>query len=301
MRTLIAALLFAGAAQAAEDPHAHHGPAAAKPAADPHAHHGPAAAKPAADPHAEHRVPQPVGDAPAPPTEFAADAIFGADVMAAARSTLTHEHGAHVFSKVMVDTLEFLGKRGRDGYAWSAEAWIGGDINRAVLKSEGEGAGGLHEAEVQGLYSRAIGPYFDLQAGVRHDIEPRPSRTYAMLGLEGLAPYWFDVEAAAFLSDKGDTLGRVKASYDQLITQRLVIRPKVEANFALQNIPAQHIGGGLSDVELGLRLHYEIRREFAPYVGVSYERKVGRTADMARAAGERVEETKYVFGIRAWF
>src|SRR5690606_7160807 len=131
--------------------------------------------------------------------------------------------------------------------------------------------------EVQALYSRAIGPYFDLQAGVRHDIRPSPSRAYAVLGVEGLAPYWFEVEAHAFLSDKGDLFARVGASYDQLITQRLVIQPRAELNAAAQD--AAGVAGGLTDAALGVRLRYEVRREFAPYIGVSYERKIGGTAD----------------------
>jgi copper resistance protein B len=286
--TLIALFLVSGAALAAENPHAGH-IMPAKPAVDPHAAHD-MTAKPSA-PAVE----------PAAPVEFAADRIFGAEVMAAARSQSRHEHGAHVFSKVMVNALEFVPQRGPDGYAWDAEAWIGGDINRAVLKTEGEGSGGVHDAEVQALYSRAIGPYFDLQAGLRHDLEPSPSRTYAVLAVEGLAPYWFDVEAAAFLSDKGDILGRVGATYDQLITQRLVIQPHAEINFSAQEIPTRGIGAGLSEIEVGARLRYEIRREFAPYVGLSYGRKIGASADFARAAGERAGETRFLIGARTWF
>lgn len=243
----------------------------------------------AEDPHAQHQMPD------------AADRIYGADAMTAARHQLHHEHGAHVFSKVMVDALEYAAVRGQDAYHWEGEAWIGGDLNRAVFKTEGEGvfSGGVEHAEAQALYSRAIGPYFDLQAGLRHDFDP--SRTYAALGVEGLAPYWFEVEAATFLSDNGDVLARASASYDQLITQRLVIQPKVEMNLAAQDVRASGIGAGLSDVEMGLRLRYEIRREFAPYVGVTYSRKVGATADMARAAGDGAGETAFMFGIRAWF
>ncbi len=251
----------------------------------------------AEDPHAHHQMP--AKPAPGAASDFAADRIYGADAMAAARQQLRHEHGAHVFSKVMVDELEYMS--GLDGYRWDAEAWIGGDINRAVLKTEGEGSDGFHHAEVQALYSRAIGPYFDLQAGLRHDLRPDPSRTYAVLGVEGLAPYWFDVEATAFLSDKGDVLARLGASYDQLLTQRLVLQPEAELNFSGQDMAAQGIGSGLAEVELGIRLRYEVRREFAPYVGISYSRKAGRTADFARTAGEDVGETAVVIGIRTWF
>jgi copper resistance protein B len=261
-------------------------------------------AKPAPDPHADHAaLTAPAGETaePAPPRDFAAERVFGAEAMAAARHHLHAEHGAHVFSKVMVNELEWARESGRDGYAWDAEAWLGGDIQRAVLKTEGEGEHRVESAEVQALYSRAIGPYFDVQVGLRHDFRPSPSRSYAVLGVEGLAPYWFEVEAAAFLSDQGDLLGRIEASYEQLITQRLVLQPAAELNFAAQDMAAQGLGRGLSDLEVGLRLRYELRREFAPYIGVSYGRKIGRTADLARAAGEKSGGTKFVAGIRAWF
>lgn len=303
----LAMILAARVSLAAEDPHAHHNTPPAKPAAeaDAHANHA-APIKPAADPHAGHTSAAKAvtpADAPPPPGDHAADRIFGAEAMAAARAALHHEHGAHVFSRVMIDTLEYVALRGEDGMRWQGEAWFGGDINRAVLKTEGEGeiGGPAHHAEVQALYSRAIGPYFDLQAGLRHDIRPRPSRTYAVLGLEGLAPYWFEVGAAIFVSDKGDLLARAEASYEQLITQRVILEPRAEFNFAAQSMPVQGIGSGLSDLELGLRLRYEIRREFAPYVGITYGRKIGASADLARAAGEDVGETGMVVGIRAWF
>lgn len=303
MRPLIVLALLAGPAHAAQDPHAHHQPPA-KPAPDPHAEHktpadphaghgGPA--KPAPDPHAHHQKP-----APRPPSDHAADAIFGTEEMAAARARLKHEHGAHIFSKVMFDALEAaLGRE--DGYRWDAEAWMGGDLHRAVVKTHGEGESGLHKAEVQAFYSRAIGPYFDLQAGLRHDFKPEPSLTYAAFGVEGLAPYWFEVEAMAYLSEKGDLLARVGASYDQLLTQRLALQPQAELNFAARNMPAQGVGKGLSEIALGLRLRYELRREFAPYIGVSYERKLGATADYARAGGEGAGAARFVVGIRAWF
>lgn len=202
----------------------------------------------------------------------------------------------------MLETAEIRPGSGPDGYAWEGRASFGGDIDRFVLKSEGDGAGShLEEAEVQALYSRAIGPYFNLQAGVRQDVQPRPRRTYATVGVEGLAPYWFDVEAALFLSDKGDLSGRVEASYDLRLTQRLILEPRAEANVAAQDVRALGVGSGLSDLEVGLRLRYAITPEFAPYVGVNHVRKVGDTADFARARGEDVRDTRVVFGIRAWF
>lgn len=242
--------------------------------------------------------------APAPPTDHYADRAFPAAEMARVRSDLYKEHGGGTFHQVMFNLAEYQARKGGDGFRWDGEAWLGGDINRLVLKSEGEGTfkgGGVESAEIQALYSRAIDPYWNVQAGVRYDFKPNPSRTYATIGIEGLAPYWFEVEGALFLSDNGDVLARAEAYYDQRITQRLILQPRVELNFAGQDIPENRIGSGLSNAELGMRLRYEIRREFAPYVGISYERKVGDTARYARADGERTRSTSFVLGIRTWF
>ncbi|KQX24136.1 MULTISPECIES: copper resistance protein B [unclassified Sphingomonas] len=241
--------------------------------------------------------------APAPPTDHYADRSFPPGEMARVRADLYKEHGGGTFHQVMFNLAEYQARKGGDGFRWDGEAWLGGDINRLVLKSEGEGGfrGGVDSAEIQTLYSRAINPYWNVQAGVRHDFQPNPSRTYATIGIEGLAPYWFEVEGALFLSDKGDVLARAEGYYDQRITQRLILQPRVELNFAAQDVPENRIGSGLSNAELGLRLRYEIRREFAPYVGISYERKVGDTARYARADGEGTRSTSFVLGIRTWF
>lgn len=301
-------------------------PAAPPPAADPHAGHKmtPQPAAPAPDPHAGHDMSAmqpatsdampahgtggtalPAGNAPAPAAIEAnyADGVWGAAAMTGSRDQLYREHGGGSFSQVMIDLAEYQVRGGKDGFRWSGEAWFGGDINRLVVKTEGEGAfgEGVEDAEVQALYSRAIGPYFNLQAGVRQDIGPGPSRTHAAIGFEGLAPYWFEVEGALFLSDKGDLFARLEGNYDQRITQRVILQPRAEFNFALQDVPRSGVGSGLSDVELGLRLRYEIVREFAPYIGVSWDRRVGDTARYARLAGEDAEATSIVIGVRAWF
>lgn len=221
--------------------------------------------------------------------------------MNTARDTIRQEHGGAVVSQVLARLAEYRSADG-GGYRWDGEAWLGGDINRFVLKSEGEGTRreGLEGAEMRAVYSRAIGPYFDIQAGVRHDFKPR-SRTYATVGFEGLAPYWFDVEGALYLSSKGELLGRLEGSYDLRLTQRLILQPRAELNLSAQDTRETGTGSGLSDAELGLRLRYEIRREFAPYIGVTYDRKFGKTADYARAAGDGAEATSFVIGVRAWF
>ncbi|MBI3437873.1 MAG: copper resistance protein B [Proteobacteria bacterium] len=245
-----------------------------------------------------------VGNEPAPaaPTDHAADRYFDPAIMAHARDELRHEHGGTLISKVMLNLGEYQFRNGEDGYRWEGEAWIGGDIDRFVLKSEGEGSrSSVDAAEVQALYSRAIGPYFNLQAGVRHDFDPGRQRTYAALGVEGVAPYWFDVNAALFVSDHGDVLGRLEGTYDLRLTQKLILQPRVEANLSANDAPEIGAGRGLSGLETGLRLRYEIRREFAPYVGVSFDRKFNAAADFARARGEDPSQTSFVVGIRAWF
>jgi copper resistance protein B len=263
---------------------------------------------PAADAHAGHDGPAtdgdiPTGTVPPVPADHAADAFYNSAEMVRARAAMLKESGGMAFSQLMLDRLEYRMGKGADGYHWEGEGWIGGDINRFAFKTEGEGAfgGPLERAEVQALYSRAIDPWFNLEAGVRHDIRPDPRRTYAVVGIEGLAPYWFEVSAQAFLSNRGDAHLRLEGSYDQRISQRLILQPAAEINVAAQDVPELGIGSGVSDVELGLRLRYEFAREFAPYVGVNWERKLGDTARFARADGERASATSLVMGVRFWF
>ena len=263
---------------------------------------------PAADAHAGHDGPAsdgdiPTGTVPPVPADHAADAFYNSAEMARARAAMLKESGGMAFSQLMLDRLEYRMGKGAAGYHWEGEGWIGGDINRFAFKTEGEGAfgGPLERAEVQALYSRAIDPWFNLEAGVRHDIRPDPRRTYAVVGIEGLAPYWFEVSAQAFLSNRGDAHLRLEGSYDQRITQRLILQPAAEINVAAQDVPELGIGSGVSDVELGLRLRYEFAREFAPYLGVNWERKLGDTARFARADGERASATSLVMGVRFWF
>ena len=257
----------------------------------------PSAAMPAAS---EPDIP----NAPSPPTptDHAADRYYDPAAMAAARATLRQEHGGAFQSMVMANLAEYQTGPGGGGYRWDSEARFGGDINRFVVKSEGDGTGrsGLGAAEAQGLSARAVDPYFDVQVGVRQDFGPG-RRTYATAGVEGLLPYWFDVQAAVFLSTRGELLGRLEGTYDLRLTQRLILQPRAELNFAAQDTVETRTGSGLSNAELGLRLRFEIRREFAPYIGVSYDGKFGKTADYARMLGEGPAATSFVVGIRAWF
>lgn len=282
-------------AQQADDPHAGH-TMPDMPAADPHAGHAMPAASPVAI-----GTDLPPGDAPAPPAPMphAADALWGAPAMAQARDRMmADEGGGQRFAQVLVDLAEI---RSGGGYRWEGEGWWGGDLNRFVVKSEGEGNDRVESAEVQALYSRAIGPYFNLQAGVRHDIRPTPTRTFGVVGIEGLAPYWFEIDAAAFLSTRGELLARVEGYYDQRLTQRLILQPRVELNLSAQDIRATGTGTGLTDAELGLRLRYEVAREFAPYVGIQWERRFGDTRRFARDTGGDSGGIAVVAGVRAWF
>lgn len=236
-------------------------------------------------------------------TDHAADRVYDPAAMAAAREQLRVEHGGMAVSKVMANLLEHQSRSGGDGYRWEGEAWVGGDLHRLVIKSEGEGAvrGRVEAAELQALYSRAVTRYTDLQFGLRQDFSPGPARTSLAAGAQTLLPYWVEAQAAVFLSGQGDLRGRVEATYDLRLTQRLILQPRVELNLAAQDTPRARLGAGLSTAELGLRLRYELKREFAPYVGVSYDRSYGRTADYARAAGHETHATSLVVGLRGWF
>jgi copper resistance protein B len=239
---------------------------------------------------------QSVGSAPPPPapTDRAADRFYDPAAMAAANRQMRMEHGGMRFSQILFNLAEVQVRDGRDGYRWDGEGWFGGDIHRLVVKTEGEGTfrDRVGAAEVHALYSRAIDPYWNLQAGVRQDVGGPARRTYAVVGVEGLAPYWFDVEGALFLSDKGELLARTEAWVDQRLTQRAILQPRIEVNFAAQDIADQQIAAGVSNLELGLRLRYEIAREFAPYVGVHWERHYGPASGGGAALA---------LGIRTWF
>ncbi len=239
---------------------------------------------------------------PPPPSDHAADHFFAPAAMADARAQLNKEHGGDTISTVMVNLAEYQFRNGADGFRWDGQAWYGGDIQRLVIKSEGEGTRGkgVESGELQALYSRAVGVYTDAQFGLRQDFAPL-GRTYVTAGIQSLVPYWFDIETALFLSTKGELMGRAEGTYDVLLTNRLIMQPRVELNFAAQNTLETRTGSGLSNAELGLRLRYEITREFAPYIGISWDRKVGQTADYSRALGQEIEATSFVVGIRTFF
>lgn len=246
----------------------------------------------------------PAGSAPPPPipVDHAADAVYGS-AMETGRHHLMKYHGGQRLSQIMFNVAEAQLRKGRDGFEWDGEGWYGGDIHRLWIKSEGDGEFGrsIERAEVQALYSRAVDPYFNLQAGVRYDFKPDPSRVFAVVGVEGLAPSFFDVEGALFLSNKGELLARAEGYFDQRITQRLILQPRAELNFAAQSSREIGVGSGLSDAEIGVRLRYDIRRELAPYVGIQYRRAFGDARRFRRGEGEDAAGWSLLTGIRAWF
>jgi copper resistance protein B len=224
--------------------------------------------------------------------------------MAAARAAMFHHMGGQTFTAFLADRFEYVDGNGHEQLLWDVDAWHGGDLHKLWLKSEGEqgvDGGGTEGAELQVLYSRAVSPYFDLQAGIRHDFEPGPQRTYAVMGFQGLAPYWFEVDVAAFLSERGDLTASVEVEYELLLTQRLILQPRIELALAAQRVSEREMGRGVTEVEAGLRLRYEIRRALAPYVGVEWQRIVGDSRELARDAGEDLEDVVWVAGIRFWF
>lgn len=207
------------------------------------------------------------------------------------------------YGMLLTDRLEAGFGDEADGYLWDIQGWYGGDRNRWWLKSEGEGEQGKspEDAELQLLFGRMFAPFWDWQIGIRHDFRPQPDRSHLVLGLQGVVPYEFEIDSAVFVSEAGDVTARVEAEYDLRITQRLVLQPRFELNAALSDVREIGLDSGINNTELGLRLRYEVRREFAPYIGISWEQLHGGTADLARGEGEPTSVTSLVLGFRAWF
>lgn len=233
-----------------------------------------------------------------------ADALYGPEAMAEARAALHHHAGGQNTYMVMADRLELQSGEGDPLALWDVQAWYGGHLEKGVLKSEGAfflDGGNVEETTHQLLYSRAISPYFDLQAGIRQDIGPGPSPTYAVLGVQGMAPQWLELDAALFLNDDGDLTAKLEVETDLFLTQRLVLQPRMELGLSAQTIAKLETGDGVTDIGAGLRLRYEINRQFAPYVGVAWHSKLGRTADYVRLAGDTPTTVSFVTGLRLWF
>lgn len=322
------------------DPHAGHVMPAASPASKPAAKKpaaAPTAAPEAADPHAGHAMP-----APAAPTMTAEDhAAMGHDMPATQEPAQAMDHAAMghdmpmpsdqprepipvltdadriaafpdvaghtvhdntIRSYWLLDRLEGWNADEGTGIGWEALSWIGTDLNRAWLRSEGERIDNTVEAaDVEVLYGRSIARWWDVVAGVRHDFGEGPSQTFAAIGVMGLAPQKFEVEATAYIGQSGQTAARLEAEYDTLLTNRLILQWQAEAELYGKDDERRGIGSGLSTVEAGLRLRYEFTRKFAPYIGVVWERAYGGTAEFRRDHFDDIDDTRFVAGLRIWF
>lgn len=204
------------------------------------------------------------------------------------------------FMKVMFDQLEWRDAE-HSAAAWDAAAWYGGDFHKVWLESEGEHADGATHSRTELAWDRIVSPWWSTRLGLRHDAGEGPTRQWVGIGMAGLAPGFIEVEASFYAGEGGRTALRLNADHDLLLTQRLVLHPEMELNAYGREDRARLTGSGLSDLTLGLRLRYELRREFAPYAGVAWVRRVGETADLARAAGVRSSEVSVVAGLRLWF
>ncbi|GFM78637.1 copper resistance protein B [Pseudomonas cichorii] len=214
-----------------------------------------------------------------------------------------HEvHDSALNSFFIFEKLEWQDADDGSALNWEAQGWIGGDVDRLWLRTEGERTNGkTEEAEVHALWGHAISPWWDLVGGVRQDFKPGNPQTWAAFGIQGLALYNFEAKATAYLGEGGQTAARLEGDYDILLTNKLILQPTAEFNFYGKNDPLRGVGSGLSESEVGLRLRYEIRPQFAPYVGVSWNRSYGKTADYAREEGEDNSEARLVVGVRVWF
>jgi copper resistance protein B len=203
---------------------------------------------------------------------------------------------------VLLDQLEWRHTAEGNAAVWDAEGWYGGDTHKVWLRSEGERvAGTTQNARADLLWDLTFARWWSVQAGARQDFGAGPDRTWAAVGVQGLAPYWFNTEATFYAGEQGRTAVRLKSEYELLFTQRLILQSEAEANLYGKSDRARQLGSGLSDLEIGLRLRYEVRREFAPYIGVVWSRQFGGTAERVREAGGNPSEVQFAAGVRAWF
>lgn len=244
----------------------------------------------------------------APATVFAQHDMHAMHASAATATPPGHDappsmaaHGMHdeaIASYLLFDHIE----AGEGTQSWKAQGWLGTDLHRAWLRSEGERRDGrLDHGDIELLYGRPVSPWWDLLAGVRHDFGAGDTRDFLAIGVQGLAPYKIEVAATAYVGESGRTAARVELEYETRLTARLALQPSIEANLYGREDPRRGLGSGLSTLESGLRLRYEFTRRFAPYVGVVREHAFGGTADLRRADGHPVAETRIVAGLRTWF
>lgn len=211
-----------------------------------------------------------------------------------------HDQAINYF--VLADQFEWQADGRTNGLKWDQSGWVGRDRDRLWFRSEGHvDEGRVGDADAHILYGRAFARWWEVVGGIRQDFRPGDAQTWAAFGVQGLAPYWFEVEATGYVGAGGRTAARVEVEYELLLTNRIVLQPRVEVNLFGKDDPARGIGAGVSDLDLGLRLRYEIRRELAPYAGLTWQRKLAGTADRARQEGHEVGGLRFVTGVRFWF
>jgi copper resistance protein B len=255
-------------------------------------------AKPTEDDHAVHAAGT-TAEQPKEPIPPLTDADRKAAFPDGLEGHATHDRRITAF--VLFDQLEWQG--GDDGgFSIDNKTWIGGDINRLWLRAEGESSAGRPEnAQMHAMYGRSFSRWWDVVAGVRQDFKPGPSQGWLAVGVQGLAPQWFEIEATVYLGNDARTHFRFEVEYELLFTNRLILQPLFETEIYGKDDPTRRIGAGLSSIDAGLRLRYEIRREFAPYVGVVWHRAFFGSADYAREDGEEIGNTRLAIGLRTWF
>jgi copper resistance protein B len=310
LRVLCGAVLFVAsgmAAFAAEDHSAHQPAAESPPATEDHAHYTghdvEAARSTPPDEHAGHAMhdqDQPteseLNHIPPDPPQHAMRDLSNEEMIELMQMDDMGRNGM-----LLVDQLEWREIEDRDGLVWDAQAWYGNDYTKLRLKSEGEHVAGEYDGRAEIYLDRVLARFWNVHVGVRQDFSEAPSRTWAGIGVQGLAPYWFEIEATAYVGEEGRLAANFSAEYEMLLTQRLVLQPKLEFELYNEDDPQNGIGSGLADTELGVRLRYEIRRELAPYLGVVWTRAYGDTADMAREEGRDEDDVQFVAGMRFWF
>lgn len=238
--------------------------------------------------------------APTTPIYHAADAPEGTPVMYVGHMPPVMDQGRYFHG--IFNQLEGRYSATSTEFKWDGEAWYGGDYNKLWLKTEGTlQRGRLHDGDHELLYSRAISTYFNLQGGVRADIDDGPTRTWAAFGVQGLALYQFELQATGYVSDRGRFAARLEGSYDFLLTNRLILQPQAEVNLYTKADTGRQVGAGLSDIDTGLRLRYEIWRKFAPYIAVTYSGYLTQARTIAHSQGEKTGDLRFTFGIRSWF
>jgi len=260
------------------------------------------------------------GQAPAGPTVSKASATVGSFAkQEGARSKFSppgdwpapvNDQEHRLFT--LIDVLEYRpstsGTQGHDDYRWDIEGWYGGDYNRVWFKSEGQKDTAFkadYDVDFQLLYGRFIRKYYDFQIGPRVETQTfrghNVTRGFGVIGIEGLVPYNYDFESSLFIDQNGAVSARLAFTKDLLLTQRLILQTRFETNAAIQRVEEFTTGSGLNNLEFGTRLRYEIRREFAPYVGISLDRSFGETATLVRQEGGNPSQIRFVVGVRAWF